>query len=62
MNDRIVKGRDLTANEWRVVELLRSIRENGGHGELRVEVRGGIEVLFDPTRRELPPERPSARC
>lgn len=56
----------LTENERRAVELLRELKLNersGGNGTLRVEVRQGLEVLFEPTPRELPPERPmKVRC
>jgi hypothetical protein len=46
----------LSANEARVIELLRELKV-GGHGTLRIEVRDGIESLFRPERSELPPVR-----
>lgn len=47
----------LTANERRMVELGRMIKNrygNRGHGKLVVEYRDGVECLFDPTLREVP--------
>ena len=47
----------LTDNEMRVVELLRELKANRGHGTLRIEVRDGNESLFRQEQSELPPMR-----
>ena len=49
----------LTPSESRVIELLRNLKENHGHGTLRVEITAGMESLFKSEKSELPPERPS---
>lgn len=51
----------LTANEARVVALLRELKANKGHGQLLIEVRDGLESLFKPTPYELPPDRREPR-
>lgn len=48
----------LTPNEARVIELLRSIKANNGHGQIVVKITAGMETLFEPMRSEKPPERP----
>lgn len=50
----------LTPNEKQTIELLRSIKANRGHGELRVVVREGIETQFVPSPSIIPVERPAA--
>lgn len=47
----------LTPNEARIIELLRVIKANNGHGQLTVKVTAGMETLFEPMRSEKPPER-----
>lgn len=34
----------LTPNESQVIELLRAIKANRGHGQLNIEVRDGMEM------------------
>lgn len=53
-------GRHLTVvddNEARVLALGRKIKRGSGHGHLGVEYRAGVEHLFEPVERELPPRR-----
>ncbi len=47
----------LTLNEARVIELLREIKANRGHGSLKIDIRDGIESLFRPEYNETPPMR-----
>jgi hypothetical protein len=51
----------VTSNERRQLELGRVIKNGTGHGTMLVEYRDRLEVVFHPTARELPPERPAAR-
>lgn len=44
----------LTPNENRVVELLRALKANKGHGTLRVDIADGLEILFRPEFSEKP--------
>ena len=47
----------LTPNESRVIQLLRNLKENQGHGTIRIEITAGMESLFKAEKSELPPER-----
>lgn len=46
---------DLTESEARVIELLRIMKLNRGHGTLHIEVASGAEKLFTRETKELPP-------
>lgn len=46
---------DVTAGERFVLERLRAIKANGGHGTLRVEVTAGQESLVKREHSEKPP-------
>lgn len=50
---------NLTPNECRAVELLRELKQNKGHGTLRIEITAGMESLFRSERSELAPIRPT---
>lgn len=53
----------ITANEWRILDLVRELKARPQHSTLRVEIKDHWEVLYEPLLRELPPERPpKARC
>lgn len=49
---------EVTDNEARIIERLRALKQNAGHGTLRVEVTAGSETLI---KREYS-ERLSARA
>lgn len=54
------RPREIDDNEWRVVELLREVKSRQqwhGHGDVLVTIVDGVETLYEPTPRELPPLR-----
>ena len=47
----------MTPNERRVIELLRELKSDRGHGTLRVEITAGVETLVKHERSEKFPAR-----
>lgn len=48
---------DLTDAEARMVELARAIKASWGYGDLRVEIRAGVETKFCPEFSEAWPPK-----